>query len=316
MSRREFRGRSAAEAAIHACEELGVSRADLRYEVLSERGEGLERVVVIAVDIEAGAAPSGEGRAATADEERQREWHRDREPHRGDEERGGGRGRRGGGGAGRHRESRPHGGEGRPPRMARGRDDDRHRRGPREAEGDGIEALLNLDAPGAVKAPPRPALEGDGGALAVQARTVLTDLTRHMGLSLEIVRVGESDEELEFDLRGADETRVVGRKGEGILALQFLVNRMMSREAEEGKRVVIDAGGYRQRRRDALADLARRLAARALEERKVVRLSPMSAHDRRIFHITLEEVAGVTTRSEGAGLFRKLLIIPEENEQE
>ena len=63
-------------------------------------------------------------------------------------------------------------------------------------------------------------------------------------------------------------------------------------------------------RRDALADLAKKLAERAMQEQKVVRLSPMSAHDRRVFHLTLKEMDGVNTRSEGEGLYRNLLIIP------
>lgn len=188
------------------------------------------------------------------------------------------------------------------------------RRGEQRAEDDGLEALLNLDASAASPVPERPALDGAGSELAEKARGVLGELVQKMGLTLNVVRVGENDDEIELDLRGTDTARVVGRKGEGILALQLLVNRMASREAEEGKRIVIDAGGYRQRRREALADLARRLAARALEEHKVVRLSPMSAHDRRIFHITLETMAGVSTRSEGNGLYRKLLIIPESPE--
>ena len=74
--------------------------------------------------------------------------------------------------------------------------------------------------------------------------------------------------------------------------------------------VVLDAVGYRERRRDALKDLATKLSNRALEENKVVRLSPMSAHDRRVFHLALRDREGVDTRSEGDGLYRNLLIIP------
>ena len=95
------------------------------------------------------------------------------------------------------------------------------------------------------------------------------------------------------------------------MALQFLANRIVARRETEGNQhVVLDAAGYRMRRREALVDLAQKLAGRAVEEQKVVRLSPMSAHDSRVFHLALAEKEGVTTRSEGSGLFRPLLIIP------
>ena len=87
---------------------------------------------------------------------------------------------------------------------------------------------------------------------------------------------------------------------------------MVSRSLEGDQVIVLDAANYRSRRRDALASLAKRLADRAVEEGKVVRLSPMSAHDRRVFHLTLKEVEDVDTRSEGDGLYRSLLIIPSE----
>ena len=97
-----------------------------------------------------------------------------------------------------------------------------------------------------------------------------------------------------------------------LLPLQFLVNRMVDRSEDEGEQhIVLDAAGYRHRRRSALAELATKLAERAKEEGKVVRLSPMSAHDRRIFHITLQQLDGISTRSQGGGLYRPLLIIPE-----
>jgi len=74
--------------------------------------------------------------------------------------------------------------------------------------------------------------------------------------------------------------------------------------------VVVDAEGYRGRREDALMDLAQRLADKAVKSARPVPVEPMSAHDRRIVHMALAEHEGVTTESEGEGLFRRVVIFP------
>lgn len=338
MSRREFQGRSAAEAAIKACEALGVSRSELKYDVVSDVGEGLARVVVISAAVPEGgtrpverdehserpprrdapaardSAPDGEGesddaRGASVSHEGRRPMGDDRgRGNRGgrDRDRGGDRGGRGGRG-GRDRDRGGRGGRGRG-----GRD----RGGPDRAtntppQDDGLEALLNLEAFKSVEVPQRAAITENASPRAAKAQTVLTEVLRLMGTGIEVRLVQDQGDEIHFDLLGGDLERIIGKKGETLLSLQFLINRMVGREAENEQHVVLDAGGYRHRRRLALADLAKRLAERAVAERKVVRLSPMSAHDRRIFHITLQEMDGVTTRSQGEGLYRPLLIIPE-----
>ena len=134
-----------------------------------------------------------------------------------------------------------------------------------------------------------------------------------MGMAADAVLVSENEAEVHVHLYGEDASRIIGKKGEVLLALQFVVNRILSRGEDEGEQVVVlDAGGYRERRQKALEELAKTLAERSVEVRKAVRLSPMSAHDRRIFHMVLKDIASVGTRSEGDGLYRHLLIIPAE----
>jgi len=332
MGRREFTGRSAAEAAIKACEELGTSRSQLKYDIVSDTGAGLERRVVIGVDADqAAAAPAQDqdyNREESHREPRDEQPDRDRPP-RSDGDRGGG-GDRGGRGArgGGDRGGRSFGGRGGGDRGDRGgrgggrgrdggqsRGPHRPRTNENEADG-GIDALLNLETAPTEPVVARPALETEASSTGKRGADVLAEVLKLMSMQVAAVRVDDGEEEVQFDLRGADEQRIIGKKGDGLLALQFIVNRMISREDTAEKRVVLDAAGYRERRRAALADLAKRLAARAMQEHKVVRLSPMSAHDRRIFHITLQDTAGVSTRSEGNGLYRKLLIIPAEAEQQ
>lgn len=329
MTTQKYEGRSAAEAAINACDELNVSRSALRYEVVSETGEGLDKVVEISVDIDASAAADAD-RPASPPRQREDEGESSAGNERGGRDRGerssrgrssggrggrgGGRGGRGGGGGGRGGGRGGRGG-GRGGRGGRGGErGDRGGASNYQQEDDGgLEAMLNVSILPAEPMPERPEVTGDVCERAQVAREVVAEMLEQMGLNLT-ARLVEDGEEIQFDINGDDAARIIGKKGEALLALQFLTNRIVTRRVEGDQHVVLDAAGYRRRRRDALVDLATKLTARAKEERKVVRLSPMSAHDRRVFHVTLAEIDGVSTRSEGSGLFRPLLIIPEEDE--
>jgi spoIIIJ-associated protein len=108
---------------------------------------------------------------------------------------------------------------------------------------------------------------------------------------------------------------LIGRRGQTLDALEYLVNRIVAREDDHSGRLVVDSQDYRGRRRQALEDLAHRLADRARRRGKTVTLNPMSPRDRRIIHLALQDDRSLVTRSSGQGYFRKLLIIPEGAEQ-
>ncbi len=333
MPEQQFEGRSAAEAAIKACETFGVSRGQLQYDVLSDEGEALDRRVVIKARTDA-APVSTEPEPGEEPPRRSEVSHEARGAGRSDGRGGGGgggRGRRDGGrarrderGGGRGRGGNDRGGRGGNDRGGRG---GRGRRN-RPEDNDGIENLLQLETVPAERPADRPELSGEFSVRAQKAMEVVSEVVRLAGFSLTHHLVQDDDTEIHVDLRGADEARVIGPKGEVLLSLQFIVNRIVGRlmdfaeggdegtprdESENHRQVVVlDAADYRNRRRLALADLATRLSDRAIEEGKVVRLSPMSAHDRRVFHMTLKELEDVETRSEGDGLYRNLLIIPSE----
>ena len=130
------------------------------------------------------------------------------------------------------------------------------------------------------------------------------------GFSASVNLIEDTKEHIEVELHGDDLKRLIGERGETLLAIQFLLNRMVSRKAEGDQLIVLDAGGYRERRQQALESLAKKLAGRAEKEQKVVKISPMSPHDRRVVHQTLSELESVRTESTGDGLYRNLLIIP------
>ncbi len=297
-----FEGRSAAEAAIRACEALGVTRSDLRYEVVSEVGEGLERRVKIRVasmerkPSSAAGVVSQQGVSAPA-----RPTTRTERPERHVDAQRGARG------------DRPSRGDRGGPRTDRPERGQKRRESASEIqEGrDAVESLLRVEAPKQEELRGRGAISNPSER-ALAASKVALDLIVLMGFDLEARVVEEAPDEIHIDLVGESSQDVIGPKGDLLLSLQFLVNRLVSRDEERESVIVLDAAGYRERRRRALEDLATRLARRACEEGKAVRMQPMSAHDRRVFHMALRDVGGVATHSEGEGLFRRLLIVPTE----
>jgi spoIIIJ-associated protein len=139
---------------------------------------------------------------------------------------------------------------------------------------------------------------------------MLAEIVALMGFRLEVEGAVE-DGRIMLRLDGEEAAELIGRKGQTLDALQFLLNRMLNRQLRDRMPVVVDTGGYRQRRADALKELAERLGEKATRTGKIVAVNPMSAHDRRIIHMALREVPGITTRSEGEGASRRLLIVPE-----
>jgi spoIIIJ-associated protein len=93
-------------------------------------------------------------------------------------------------------------------------------------------------------------------------------------------------------------------------AAQYLVNRVVNPRAEGRKWVNLDVGGFREEGDPAVKAMAERLAATAKRMGKVLAVAPISARERRQIHLALVDADGVSTRSEGEGIFRQLLVIP------
>ena len=149
------------------------------------------------------------------------------------------------------------------------------------------------------------------------ARSVLEELLTKMGMEATVDVQAGSDAVL-ASLDGPDAGRLIGRQGQTLDALQYVVNRMLreppagdSAASPEGQApVFLDVAGYRERRREMLEAMALRLAEKAITERRPVTVEPMSPRDRRTMHVVLATVQGVTTRSRGEGDERQLQIFP------
>jgi spoIIIJ-associated protein len=152
--------------------------------------------------------------------------------------------------------------------------------------------------------------EAELSAFAKEAREGLRELLVRMGMQGAVNVIGEDDEQVHLDVVGEDTQHLVGKKGQVLDAIQMVLNKMIKRQGE-GALILVDAEGYRDRRTESLVKLALRLKDEAISKKCVVALNPMSARDRRIIHMTLRDEAGVSTRSEGEGLERRLLIVPE-----
>jgi len=120
--------------------------------------------------------------------------------------------------------------------------------------------------------------------------------------------VGETAN-ITLDIKGDDLGILIGRRGETLSALQYLVNLIVSRRLKARVGVVVDVEGYRQRRYESLRLLARRLADQVKSTGKSVTLEPMPASERRIIHLELKDNPDVTTQSMGEGDERKIAIL-------
>ena len=125
--------------------------------------------------------------------------------------------------------------------------------------------------------------------------------------------IGESGEGglLVLQVSGSAAPGLAGSDGRAVDALQLLANQAAGRLSEEPPRVVLDVEGDLEARESRLTKLAQRVARRARETGRVVRLDPMNGKDRRIIHLALRDEEDVATMSSGQGRYRQVVVVPE-----
>lgn len=122
--------------------------------------------------------------------------------------------------------------------------------------------------------------------------------------------IKEQDQILLVTMEGADLGVLIGRRGETLDSLQYLINLSINKNQDQRRKVVLDVEGYRQRREDTLQKLAQRLADKAKQRGRSVVLEPMNSQERRIIHTALQGRDDIYTFSEGEEPFRKIIISP------
>jgi len=158
-----------------------------------------------------------------------------------------------------------------------------------------------------------PVLAVDATVLTEKAKAALVEILHFMGMVATVEqKAAANGAEIILEVKAENSGLLIGRKGQTLEALQYLVDRIAGeRQGSEGPHVVIDIENYRERRRRALEDMALRLGEKAKRQRKTVTVDALSAADRRVIHAALQDDPWLTTKSLGQGSYRRLLIIPE-----
>ena len=156
----------------------------------------------------------------------------------------------------------------------------------------------------------RPSAAYPDNQAAETAKKTLQDILRLLEVEAT-VDLKEDSERILLDIRGDGSGLLIGRKGQTLDAMEYLINKIVHKDAEDKKRIVVDTENYRFRREDSLVKLAQRLGEKAKRLGRPVTISPMSGHDRRIINLALQDDQALRTWSTGTGLYRKLIISPE-----
>lgn len=142
-----------------------------------------------------------------------------------------------------------------------------------------------------------------------KAKKFLNDVFAAMNMTVVVnVKYDETSEEMDIDLSGDDMGVLIGKRGQTLDSLQYLVSLVVNKEVENYIRVKIDTENYRERRKETLENLAKNIAYKVKRTRRSVSLEPMNPYERRIIHSALQNDKYVTTYSEGEEPFRKVVV--------
>lgn len=143
----------------------------------------------------------------------------------------------------------------------------------------------------------------------VRAKQLIEQVLETMDLSVEL-NITENDHGLYVGMQGPDLGILIGRRGETLDALQYLVNLAANKNLENRQKIILDVEGYRKRREETLRNLAFKLADKARLKGRSVVLEPMNSRERRIIHTALQGRNDIYTFSEGEEPYRKIVITP------
>jgi len=144
------------------------------------------------------------------------------------------------------------------------------------------------------------------------AKHTLQEILQKLGVEYT-VDIKKRDDQILFNIHCENENFLIGRRGATLDAIQYLVNRIANKHAQEKIQVVLDTSDYRVNRKQRLQKLALRLSKRVKMTGKPVTISPMNPHDRRIIHLTLQDDRAVKTLSKGTGFMRRVMISASKN---
>jgi spoIIIJ-associated protein len=139
-----------------------------------------------------------------------------------------------------------------------------------------------------------------------EARRILSEILEYMGMPSS-VRVREENV---LDIAGDGSGLIIGKRGQTLDSLQFILNRVINKSRQEPYYITLDTDGYRQRHVSYLRSLALKMGQKARRTGQSISLEKMNPYDRRIIHLALKDEKDVNTRSIGEGVYKKVLIVP------
>ena len=144
---------------------------------------------------------------------------------------------------------------------------------------------------------------------AQKAQEVLENILQRFGFETSI-EVLEDDDCVTLNIKGDGSGILIGRKGQTLDALQYVVNKIVHRSPNVTKQIIVDTEGYREKRKETLIDLAKRLSEQAKTREGPVSTSPLNPFERRIIHLAIQDDDELTTQSTGEGIYRSVVISP------
>jgi spoIIIJ-associated protein len=152
--------------------------------------------------------------------------------------------------------------------------------------------------------------EADSAALE-EARTILEEILKRIPVETEI-EASIVNGAVYLDIKGDGSGLLIGKKGQTLDALQFLVNKIINKSSPAGEKieVVVDTENYRMRKTENLREMAVKMSQKAKKTLKPVSFNPMPPHERRIIHLILAEDKEVYTKSYGEGALRRIIVYP------
>ena len=155
--------------------------------------------------------------------------------------------------------------------------------------------------------------ETGDAALLEEAREVLENILAHIQIPAT-VEANWVENRIRLDIASNGSGLLIGKRGQTLHALQFIVNKIFNRQGSKKAHIIIDTENYRERRRKALTEVALNLANRAKKSGRPATSSPLSAYDRRIIHLAVKDDRQVRTKSKGDGALRKVVVFPVKKE--
>lgn len=161
----------------------------------------------------------------------------------------------------------------------------------------------------AAKPHPAAATAADGEPAAEKAKRILEGLLVRMAIPSPVT-IEETDEAITLNIQGDGSGLLIGKRGQNLDAIQYILNKAVHHTANGHKMITIDTEAYRKRREESLVALALRLGEKVKKTQKAVTVGHMNAHDRRVIHMAMQNDETLTTKSRGEGEYRKIVILP------